>query len=62
MTTRKDYSYRLGSHPWKNQCTHGSIFTCPGFSFCYCKPHPKGNECHNIFCGESGILYGWDIV
>ena len=37
-------------------------FTCPGFVLCPCKPHPKGNKYHTICCGESGIMYGWDIV
>ena len=37
-------------------------FTCPGFVFFPCKPHPKGNEYHTICCGESGIMYGWEIV
>ena len=40
---------------WKNK------FICPGFIFFPSKPHPKGNNFHTIFCGESGIMYGWDI-
>ena len=36
-------------------------FTCPGFFFCPCKPHPKGKEYHTICCGKSGMIYGWDI-
>ena len=27
-----------------------------------CKPHPKGNEYNSICCGESGIVYSWNIV
>ena len=36
-------------------------FTCPGFVLCPLKPHPKGNKYHTICCGESGIIYGWEI-
>ena len=36
--------------------------TCPRFVFYPRKPHPKGNEHHTICCGESGIIYGWQIV
>ena len=39
-----------------------NIFTCPVFVFYPCQPHPKGNKCHTIFCGEIGIMCGWDIV
>ena len=37
-------------------------FTWPGFFFYPHKPHPKGNEYHTIWCGEIGIIYGWEIV
>ena len=37
-------------------------FTCPRFVFCPHKPHFKGNEYHAIYCGEIGIMYGWEIV
>ena len=37
-------------------------FTCPGFVFCTRKPHPKGNAYHTICCGESGNMYGLEIV
>ena len=37
-------------------------FTCPSFVFCPHKPHFKGNEYHAIYCGEIGIMYGWEIV
>ena len=37
-------------------------FMCPDFFLCPCQPNPKGNEYHTICCGESGILYGWEIV
>ena len=40
---------------WMNKCT------CPGFVFCPINPHPKCNEYHPICCGESGIMYGWNI-
>ena len=36
--------------------------TCPGFIFCSCKLHPKGNKYHIMCCSESGIVYGYDIV
>ena len=26
------------------------------------KPHPKGNLYHTIGCGESRILYKWELV
>ena len=37
-------------------------FAFPGFFFCTPKTHPKGNKLYTIFCGESGIVYCWDIV
>ena len=37
-------------------------FTYPGFVFCPCKTNTKGNYYHTICCGESGIIYGGDIV
>ena len=37
-------------------------FTYPGFVFCPSNPHPKVNEYHTICCGESGIIYIWEIV
>ena len=37
-------------------------FTRPGFFLCPRKPYPKGNAYHTICCGESGIMYGWEIV
>ena len=37
-------------------------FTCAGFIFCPHKPHTKSNKYHTIFCGESGIIYGSEIV
>ena len=36
--------------------------TCPGFVFCPRKPLTKGNGYHTICCGESGIMYGLEIV
>ena len=41
---------------WKNK------YTCPGFVFWSSKPHPKGDDYSTIFCGEIGIMYGWEIV
>ena len=37
-------------------------FTCPIFIFFPCNPHSRGNDYHTIFCVESGIVYGWEIV
>ena len=36
--------------------------TFPGFVFFPHKPHPKDNKYQTICCGESGIMYGWEIV
>ena len=36
-------------------------FTSPGFVFCPCKPHQKGNGYHIICCGASSIVYVWYI-
>ena len=30
--------------------------------FVHRKPHPKGNEYHTICCGESRIIYRWELV
>ena len=38
-----------------------NTFMCPVFVFFPRKPHPKGNGYQTICCGESGIMYGWDI-
>ena len=35
--------------------------TRPGFVFIPLNPHKNGNKYHTIFCGESGIMYGWEI-
>ena len=32
-------------------------WTCTGWVFCPRKPHPFGNEYHDICCGLSGILF-----
>lgn len=32
-------------------------WTCPGWVWCPRKPHPFGNEYHDICCGTSGILF-----
>ena len=37
-------------------------FMRPGFFLCPRKPYPNGNAYHTICCGESGIMYGWEIV
>ena len=36
--------------------------TCPGFFFCPCKPYPKRKDYHTTCCGESGIMYSWEVV
>ena len=36
---------------WSNR------WTCPGWVFCPRKPHPFGNEYHDIACGVSNILF-----
>jgi hypothetical protein len=41
---------------WHNQ------WTCPGWVFCPCKPHPFGNEYHTPCCGLSGILFSMEFV
>ena len=37
-------------------------FMCLGSVFCTLKPHPNVNKYHTICYGESGIMYGWEIV
>jgi hypothetical protein len=37
-------------------------WTCPGYVFCPCKPHPVGNEYHTIADGVTTILYAAEIV
>ena len=37
-------------------------YTCPGWVFCPCKPHLFDNEYHTICCGETGILFDFEIV
>ena len=32
-------------------------YTCPGWVYCPRKPHPYGNEYHDISCGISGIIF-----
>jgi hypothetical protein len=39
-----------------------SKWTCPGFMFVPRKPHPMGNEYHSICCGESGIMFDFELV
>ncbi len=39
-----------------------SRWTCPGWVFCPRKPHPQGNEYHTICCGETGILFDFEVV
>jgi hypothetical protein len=41
--------------PWTNP------YTCPGWVFCPCKPHPEGNEYHTICCGVTGILFDLEL-
>ena len=44
-------------------CSNESMFiwfnkwTCPGWAYCPRKPHPFGNEYHDIACGKSHILF-----
>ena len=42
--------------PWHGQ------YTCPGFVYCPRKPHPFGNEYHDICCSECGINYQIELV
>ena len=39
-----------------------SRWTCPGFMFIPCKPHPVSKEYHTIADGLCGILFGMEIV
>ena len=39
-----------------------NMFTCPGFIFCPRKPWETGNEYHTIACGETGIIFGAELV
>ena len=39
-----------------------SKWTCPGFMYVPCKPHPMGNEYHSICCGMSEIMYAIELV
>jgi len=39
-----------------------SRWTCPGWVFCPRKPHQFGNEYHTICCGETGILFDFEMV
>jgi hypothetical protein len=41
---------------WFNQ------WTCPGWVFCPCKPHPFGNEYHTACCGLLGIMFSMEMV
>jgi hypothetical protein len=41
---------------WFNQ------WTCPGWVFCPCKPHPFGNEYHTACCGLLGIMFSIEMV
>ena len=40
---------------WTNE------YTCPGYMFVPCKPHPFGNEYHTICCCISGVFTGWSL-
>ncbi len=39
-----------------------SQWTCPGWVFCPCKPHPFGNEYHMACCALSGIMFLMEMV
>jgi hypothetical protein len=41
---------------WHNQ------WTCPGWVFCPCKPHPFGNEYHTACCELWVILFSMELV
>ena len=41
---------------WNNK------FTCIGWMFVPRKSHTKGNGYHIICCGESRIMYRWELV
>lgn len=42
--------------PWTTR------WTCPGWMFVPRKPHPIGNEYHSVCCGETGIMWGIELV
>ncbi|KAL7571289.1 hypothetical protein ACA910_008942 [Epithemia clementina (nom. ined.)] len=42
--------------PWTNK------YTCPGWMFVPRKPHPFGNEYHNVCCSLCGILWSLELV
>jgi hypothetical protein len=37
-------------------------WTCPGWIFCPCKPHPFGSEYHTACCGICNILFSIEMV
>ncbi len=39
-----------------------SQLTFPGWVYCPRKPHPQGNEYHTICCGQTGILFDFEVV
>ena len=41
-------------------CTNN--FVCPGWMFVPGNPHHKVNGYHTIDCGDSRIMYRWELV
>ncbi len=37
-------------------------WTCPGWVFCPCKPHPFGNEFHSVCCDLPGVMFSIELV
>jgi roadblock/LC7 domain-containing protein len=37
-------------------------YSCPGWMVVPRKPHPLGNKYHSICCGQTGIMYGIELV
>jgi hypothetical protein len=42
--------------PWSN------VYRCPGYMYVPRKPHPFGNEYHSVACGQSGLMWGVEMV
>ncbi len=39
-----------------------SLYTCPRWVFCPCKPHPFENKYHSMCCGKSGVMIYVEMV
>ena len=46
----------------KSMGTWINKYTCPGFMFFPRKPWPFGNEYHSVCCGETGVMWGIELV